>query len=152
MTILLVFQITNAFLLVLMMYKILKVYPILPQKIPTTFDFQMKADTYGTKKIIFLFPVISILISVFMYFPIESYNYPVPITPENQEIQRQIADLAVAIISFLCTLLLYLCTLLVIYYQDEDKKRQIVYLFWNLLVLIVLAPIVFLIISYQYKG
>jgi uncharacterized membrane protein len=66
----------------------------LPERIPIHFDMHNRADGFGSKTTLWLFPIIATfiigLMTVVKKHP-ESLNYPVAITPENRERQQSLA-------------------------------------------------------------
>lgn len=85
-----IFDILNFGLLAFLWWFTIKHYTSLPQTIPTHFDFDGKADQFGSKKYSFLMPaVLTVLYFLFAYVvrTPESSNYPVEITEENENAQ-----------------------------------------------------------------
>ncbi len=85
-----IFDILNFGLLAFLWWFTIKHYTSLPQTIPTHFDFDGKADQFGSKKYSFLMPVVlTVLYFLFAYVvrTPESSNYPVEITEENENAQ-----------------------------------------------------------------
>jgi uncharacterized membrane protein len=66
----------------------------LPDRIPIHFNFEGEADNYGSKQMLWMFPVIAAtlvgLMSVVKRHP-EHLNIPVKITEENRERQQHLA-------------------------------------------------------------
>ena len=69
-------------------------YSHLPDTIPIHFDLKGNADGYGSKVTVWLLPIIGLFTYVMMFvinlYP-HTFNYLVPITPENAPRQYQIA-------------------------------------------------------------
>lgn len=87
---LLIFDVFNFGLLVFLWWFTIKHYRNLPQTIPVHFDFEGKADNFGSKKYVFLMP--AILTAIYCFFIIiarnpELANYPVSITEANEYAQ-----------------------------------------------------------------
>ncbi|WP_415329073.1 DUF1648 domain-containing protein [Chryseobacterium sp. MMS23-Vi53] len=85
-----IFDVLNFGLLIFLWWFTVKHYKTLPQTIPIHFDFDGKADNFGSKKYAFLMPVM--LVALYFLFAYivrtpESSNYPVKITAENEEAQ-----------------------------------------------------------------
>jgi hypothetical protein len=66
----------------------------LPERVPIHFGFDGNADAWGNRSSSLLLPLIAVvlygLLTVLSRFP-HSFNYPVPITPENAETQYRLA-------------------------------------------------------------
>lgn len=72
----------------------IRIYKKLPEKIPTHFDPDNQPDAFGSKKWIFFYAVLGLIFFVGFHFILkypETFNFPVEITPENQERQYTIA-------------------------------------------------------------
>ncbi|MFC3159574.1 Protein of unknown function [Chryseobacterium arachidis] len=85
-----VFDVFNFGLLVFLWWFTIKNYKSLPQTIPIHFDFDGKADNFGSKKYAFLMPCFLVGIYVLFVYAVRSpgsANYPVEITPENEYAQ-----------------------------------------------------------------
>lgn len=85
-----IFDIFNFGLLVFLWGFTVKHYKTLPQTVPVHFDFDGKADHFGSKKYVFLMPCFLVGIYVLFVYAVrspESANYPVEITPENEYAQ-----------------------------------------------------------------
>jgi uncharacterized membrane protein len=85
-----IFDVLNFGLVVFLWWFTVKNYKTLPQTIPIHFDFDGKADNFGSKKYSFLMPVLITAIYFLFAFIVrspESSNYPVKITAENQDAQ-----------------------------------------------------------------
>jgi uncharacterized membrane protein len=67
---------------------------VLPETIPTHFDLTGKANGWGNKSIIWLFPILGAIVyvgfTILRRYP-HTFNYPVAITAENAAKQYQIA-------------------------------------------------------------
>jgi uncharacterized membrane protein len=85
-----IFDIFNFGLLVFLWWFTVKHYKILPQTIPVHFDFDGKADNFGSKKYFFLMPVLGTVFFILFAYVVRdpgSANFPVKITPENKHVQ-----------------------------------------------------------------
>ncbi|WP_336732767.1 DUF1648 domain-containing protein [Chryseobacterium sp. VD8] len=103
-----VFDIFNFGLLVFLWWFTVKHYKSLPNIIPIHFDFDGKADNFGSKKYAFLMPVV--LTGLYFLFAFivrdpESANYPVKITEENQDAQFMIMEIFIRWLFMMITLL-----------------------------------------------
>ncbi|WP_336717046.1 DUF1648 domain-containing protein [Chryseobacterium mucoviscidosis] len=103
-----IFDIFNFGLLVFLWWFTVKHYKSLPQIIPIHFDFDGKADNFGSKKYVFLMPVV--LTGLYFLFAFivrdpESANYPVKITEENQDAQFMIMEIFIRWLFMIITLL-----------------------------------------------
>ncbi|SFN59450.1 Protein of unknown function [Chryseobacterium oleae] len=89
------FDIFNFGLLVFFWWFTLKHYKTLPKRIPVHFDFDGKADNFGSKIYSFFTPVIgTVLFCLFAYalrHP-ETANFPVEITDQNRDAQFLIME------------------------------------------------------------
>lgn len=91
-----IFDIFNFGLLVFLWWFTVKHYKTLPQTIPIHFDFDGKADNFGSKKYFFLMPVLGTAFFILFAYVVrdpESANFPVKITPENKWIQFLIMNI-----------------------------------------------------------
>lgn len=140
--------------LALAFFVAIKNYPRLPDRIPIHFNIEGEADRYGHRKWIFFTPFLSLVMFVLMtiiVFADVGYNYPVEITEENYEIQKSIGDIVISGLNVICTVLFYWVTLLMIHYQNVEKRKKInIYLF-SFIGLSIVFPIVMVIIAYVNK-
>lgn len=64
-------------------------YSVLPEKIPTHYNFLGEADTFGNKKTIFFLPILCSVLFIVLTFlrkhPHTYNNYPIEITNKNAE-------------------------------------------------------------------
>ncbi len=103
-----VFDIFNFGLLVFLWWFTVKHYKSLPKIIPIHFDFDGKADNFGSKKYAFLMPVVLTALYFLFAFIVrdpESANYPVKITEENQDAQFMIMEIFIRWLFMVITLL-----------------------------------------------
>lgn len=76
-------------------------YDILPDKIPRHFNAQGKPDAYGNKSSLWVLPVISVLLYLFMTIInrfAHTFNYPQKITAENAQKQYRMATRMIRIV------------------------------------------------------
>lgn len=109
----LIFDIVNFGLLVLLWVFTVKNYTHLPGTIPVHFDFDGKADGFGSKKYAFLLPAMAILLYILLAFAVrdpDAANYPVEITASNQENQFLIME----------TFLRWFCTLIMLIFLNNQ--------------------------------
>ena len=123
----------------------------LPDTIPIHFNFSGKADGYGNKKTIYLFPVLAVLALIcFNFIPADNINYAVPITEANKDIQFLIAKFSLNImLVFLVWISFFIESLIVKIVKTGVSKIPAV-IWWVVLLSIVLTfvPIIF---SYIYR-
>lgn len=124
-----IFDVFNFGLLVFLWWFTIKHYKTLPQTIPIHFDFDGKADNFGSKKYSFLMPVV--LTGLYFLFAFivrspESSNYPVKITEENQDAQFVIMEIFIRWLFTLITLLfLNSQDYMFRYSSDENAKPRV---------------------------
>lgn len=93
---LIIFDVFNFGLLVFLWQFTIRNYKTLPQTIPIHFDFDGKADNFGTKKYSFLTPVLLTIFYTVFAFVVrapEYANYPVKITEDNMHAQFLIMEI-----------------------------------------------------------
>jgi uncharacterized membrane protein len=103
-----IFDICNFGLLVFLWWFTVKNYKTLPQTIPVHFDFDGKADNFGSKKYSFLMPVLLTVFYFLFAFVVrspESTNFPVEITKDNQDAQFLIMGVFIRWLFTLVTLI-----------------------------------------------
>ncbi|MGK6343929.1 DUF1648 domain-containing protein [Chryseobacterium sp. DT-3] len=89
------FDIFNFGLVVFFWWFTLKHYKTLPKRIPVHFDFDGKADNFGSKGYSFLTPVIGTALFCFFAYSLrhpETANFPVEITEKNRYAQFLIME------------------------------------------------------------
>lgn len=95
----------------------IKAYRILPETIPTHFNFKGEADGYGSPASLFTLPSIAtaiyILISVLNRYP-HIFNYMVTITIENAERQYRLATRMLRVVKLLVIVLFGIICIMVI--------------------------------------
>ncbi|MCA6069315.1 DUF1648 domain-containing protein [Chryseobacterium sp. RG1] len=145
-----IFDVFNFGLLVFLWWFTIKHYKILPQTIPVHFDFDGKADGFGSRKYSFLMPVLAAVFYVFFAFIVresESANYPVKITEENRDAQFLIMKIFIRWL-YILIVLIFLNTLdyMFRYTFDEHVKPKVP------LAMSILAVIGSLVISFIFIG
>lgn len=148
-----VFDLLNLGLVLFLWWFTKKNYKALPQRIPTHFDVEGKADNFGNKKWFFFTPILSVIFYIGIFFLIhspESANFPVEITDANRDVQF-------FIMNFFIRWLLLLVTLIFLnsqdymfrYAFDEDAKAKVP--FSTMLLSIIGSLIAVFIITAQFK-
>lgn len=148
-----IFDLLNLGLIVFLWWFTLKSYKTLPEKIPTHFDVEGKADNFGNKKWYFFTPILSVVFYVGIFFLIrspETANFPVEITDSNRGVQF-------FIMNFFIRWLLLLVSLIFLnnqdymfrYSFDEDAKARVP--FSTMLFSIIGSLIAVFIITAQFK-
>jgi len=124
-----IFDIFNFGLLVFLWWFTIKHYKTLPQTIPVHFDFDGKADNFGSKKYFFLMPVLGTAFFILFAYVVrdpESANFPVKITPENKWIQFLIMNIFIRwIYTLLMMIFLNTQDYMFRYSFDENVKPKI---------------------------
>lgn len=124
-----IFDILNFGLLVFLWWFTIKHYKLLPQIIPTHFDFDGKADNFGSKKYSFLTPVVLTVLYFFFAYLVSNpgaSNYPVEITEENKNAQFLIMKIFVRWLLLLISLIfLNSQDYMFRYSRDEEAKPKI---------------------------
>lgn len=90
-----IFDIFNFGLVVFFWWFTLKHYKNLPERIPVHFDFDGKADNFGSKRYSFLTPIIGTALFCFFAYALrhpETANFPVEITDKNRYAQFLIME------------------------------------------------------------
>jgi uncharacterized membrane protein len=149
-TLFIIFDVFNFGLLVFLWWFTIKHYRTLPQTIPVHFDFDGKADGFGSKNYSFLMPVFATVFYFLFAFVVrdpESANYAVEITAENKEAQFLIMEIFIRWFYILITLI-FLNTqdYMFRYTFDENVKPKVP------LAMSILAVIGSLIISFIFIG
>lgn len=144
-----IFDVFNLILVFFLCGFTLKKYKVLPQKIPIHFDFEGKADHFGSKRFVFLFPLIGVFFYIGFYLinlnP-ELTNNPVRITESNKETQFFIGGLFLKWI-LLIVLFLFLNIQDYIFRYSFDEKTKFRIPIWVPLVLLFFSIITFIITS-----
>ncbi|KQT31072.1 hypothetical protein ASG22_18735 [Chryseobacterium sp. Leaf405] len=124
-----IFDIFNFGLLVFLWWFTVKHYKTLPQTIPVHFDFDGKADNFGSKKYFFLMPVLGTAFFILFAYVVrdpESANFPVKIIPENKWIQFLIMNIFIRwIYTLLMMIFLNTQDYMFRYSFDENVKPKI---------------------------
>ncbi|KXH85953.1 DUF1648 domain-containing protein [Chryseobacterium kwangjuense] len=90
-----IFDIFNFGLLVFFWWFTVKHYKTLPARIPVHFDFDGKADNFGSKHYSFITPVLGTVLYFFFVYALrhpEAVNFPVEITELNKSAQFLIME------------------------------------------------------------
>lgn len=86
---------------VIIIYLVLKYWAVLPESVPTHFDFSGRADAWSGRNSILFEPLLGIAfylgLSWLSRFP-HKFNYPVPITKANARRQYQLARAMLAML------------------------------------------------------
>jgi uncharacterized membrane protein len=148
-----IFDVFNFGLLIFLWWFTVKHYRNLPQTIPVHFDFDGKADNFGSKKYSFLMPVLATAFFILFAFTIrdpESSNFPVTITKENEGAQFLIMKIFIRWLYTLITLIfLNSQDYMFRYAFDENTKPRVA---MTTAILSVLVSVMFvLIITAQFK-
>jgi uncharacterized membrane protein len=148
-----IFDVLNFGLLVFLWCFTVKHYKNLPQTIPVHFDFDGKADNFGSKKYSFLMPVLATAFFILFAFTVrdpESSNFPVKITKENEWAQFLIMKIFIRWLYTLITLIfLNSQDYMFRYAFDENAKPRVA---MTTAILSVLGSVMFvLIITAQFK-
>ncbi len=124
-----IFDVFNFGLLVFLWWLTIKNYKTLPQTIPTHFDFEGKADNFGSKKYSYFMPVLATIFYVGFAFIVripESANYPIEITKENESAQFLIMEVFMRWLYTLVTLIfLNSQDYMFRYSVDENAKPKV---------------------------
>ncbi|MDX1907095.1 MAG: DUF1648 domain-containing protein [Bacteroidia bacterium] len=119
-------------------------YPSLPETIPTHFNLAGVPDGWGSRATLWALPgvatLICILLTVLSYFP-QSFNYPVPITPDNAARQYRYVTQMLRHLKIAIVLLFGLIVVTLIHAGRTGTDSLGLWLLPILLV-IVLAPVV----------
>ncbi|WP_426274238.1 DUF1648 domain-containing protein [Chryseobacterium sp. S-02] len=122
-------DIFNFGLLVFLWWFTIKHYKTLPQTIPVHFDFDGKADGFGSKKYSFLMPVFATVfyfLFAFVFRDPESANYPVKITEENKDAQFLIMEIFIRWLYILIVMIiLNIQDYMFRYVFDENAKPKV---------------------------
>lgn len=148
------YLITNIICLVLIFYMFIYAngkITGLPDTIPVHFNLSGKADGFGSKKTIYLFPVISVVL--FILFNVTSngqIDYPVPITPENQKIQFFISKVSYNLVVLSTIWLFYVIEKSIVEMVESGAKR-ISFGIWLATGFVLLSSFLPIIFSYIYR-
>ncbi len=124
-------------------------YSILPDEIPTHYNFAGKPDAYGDKESIFSLPAIALIIAIPMLIISRKphlFNYPVKITPENAQAQYTKATRLINILALMTTLVMFFIeiqTIRTVLGKADGLGESFVYIFFILMFI----PTIFYLIS-----
>jgi len=82
---------------------IIVMYNHLPETIPTHYNFAGEADQWGSKRTIFIFPVLMLFMFILLYFLAKVphiHNYPIKVTEENAERVYSLSRLMLVVLNF----------------------------------------------------
>jgi uncharacterized membrane protein len=85
-------------------------YNSLPESIPTHFNMKGEIDVYGSKKMLWMLPIIASVISIGFQFLIKVphiYNYIVEITEQNAKVQYKLATRMLRALRLCITILFF---------------------------------------------
>lgn len=131
----------------------LRKYKFLPETIPVHFDFEQKPDRFGSRKFLFLMPVLAVLVSVLFYLAgenPESANYPVEITQENAYLQFSVTTVLMSWLSVIIILIFFNIQDYMIRLSLNAEAKPKVHLLVAL-ILVFISVIASVIITYIYK-
>lgn len=150
---LILFDILNFGLVVLLWWFTVTNYRSLPEKIPTHFDVEGKADQFGNKKFSFLTPALSILFYIGIFFLVRfpsAVNFPVEITEANQGIQFFIMNFFMRWL-LLLVLLIFLNSQDYMFRYSHDENAKVKVSFSVMLFAVIGSLIAVFIITSQFK-
>ncbi len=111
----------------------------LPDEIPTHFNASGEADGFGTKALIWVFPLIGLILYLslsFMNRIPHKFNYPVEITEENAYYQYKNAVKLIRTVKLFCVLVILFITYKSIIFGLEESDGLGVYFLPFFLILI----------------
>jgi uncharacterized membrane protein len=82
----------------------------LPESIPTHYNFKGEIDTYGSKKMLWMLPIIATIITVGFHFLVKAphiFNYIVSITEQNAKTQYQLANRMLRVLRLFITVIFF---------------------------------------------
>jgi uncharacterized membrane protein len=145
-----IIEVIGISLLILLWSMSLYYYKELPETIPIHFNGLGEADGYGSKKTIFMLPIIATMLYFFLFYlsrSPETFNYSVKITPENKEQQYNNAVRLMKIMSVVIVIIF-----LIIDYSTIktalNKENNIGFYTLPLVLSIIFVPIIY----YIYKS
>nr|WP_314495375.1 DUF1648 domain-containing protein [uncultured Chryseobacterium sp.] len=150
---LILFDILNFGLVVLLWWFTATNYKSLPEKIPTHFDVEGKADQLGNKKFSFLIPALGILFYTGIFFLVRfptTVNFPVEITEANQGIQFFIMNFFMRWF-LLLVLLIFLNSQDYMFRYSYDKNAKVKVSFSTMLFAVIGSLIAVFVITSQFK-
>lgn len=121
-----IFDVLNFGLVAFLWWFTVKYYKMLPQTIPIHFDFDGKADNFGSKKYSFLMPIMLIALYFLFAYVVrtpESSNYPVKITAENEEAQFLIMKIFIRWLFLLISLIFLNSQDYMFRYSFDDRVK-----------------------------
>lgn len=119
-------------------------YVVLPETVPTHFNFKGQPDAYGSKISLLVVPIVSLILTAGMTwlnrYP-EIFNYPVKITEENAEKQYKNAQTAIRWLKVAVNMIFFLITWAIFVSANSSLSTQITWL----LPIIVFLPLLVMI-------
>jgi uncharacterized membrane protein len=119
-------------------------FVVLPETVPTHFNFKGQPDAYGSKISLLFVPIISLILTVGMTwlncYP-EIFNYPVKITEENAEKQYKNAQTAIRWLKVAVNMIFSLITWAIFVSANLSVSTQLAWL----LPIIVFLPLLVMI-------
>ncbi len=124
-----IFDIFNFGILIFLWWFTVKHYKGLPQIIPVHFDFDGKADNFGSKKYSFLMPVLATVLYFLLGYIVRKsafLNYPVEITEANQDAQFLIMKIFLrSLLVLILLIFLNIQDYMFRYSFDENAKPRV---------------------------
>ena len=106
-------------------------YVVLPETVPTHFNFKGQPDAYGSKISLLYVPIISLILTAGMTwlnrYP-EIFNYPVKITEENAEKQYKNAQTAIRWLKVAVNVIFLLVTWAIFVSANSSVSKQLAWL------------------------
>lgn len=145
-------DIINVILLFLLFVRAIKVYPKLPQKIPTHFNLYLEPDAWGSRVMIFFLPTLAgIILSLFMLvLPESEPNLIVPITPKNREVQLYMGDLMMKLLLLVILFFKHFLLSITICTEPACRKQFKPYII-ICFISVFAVPLVYMVLSYIYR-
>lgn len=124
-------------------------YTLLPDEIPTHYNFAGEPDAYGEKSSIFLLPAIAVIIAIPMLILSRKphlFNFPVTITQENAQAQYTKASrlmIGLALVTTFTMFIIEIQTIRTALGKTDGLGESFVYIFFILMFI----PTIFYLIS-----
>ncbi len=128
-------------------------YVVLPETVPTHFNFKGQPDSYGSKISILFVPLVSLVLTIGLtwlnHYP-EIFNYPVKITEENADKQYKNAQTAIRWLKVVINVIFLLITWAIFVSANSSVSTQLAWI----LPIIVFLPlfVIFLFIRNAVKS
>lgn len=120
-------------------------YPELPEQIPTHFNGKGVADGYGARWTLFLLPLISLVMSVGLFFLARfphQFNYLTTITEENASFEYKKARIMVRLLNMECAFLFFTGVLSIL--QSGSGEARLSPWFWVAFAAVLITPMAIL--------